>query len=229
MQGKTLFDIDSNENKQRELLVNEYLQKLRLSLNKQLSLLLKLKADKKFNDNQNSIIKTLLKSSKYIKSMSTCLSENFSNKYAKLNKTLFNFDCLIKECIEEFKTIANNKNIDIIYQPTNFIIYADKNQIKRVLINFINIALSYADEKTNLHITQSKKKNFFIFKIKTYHNYIKNSLLYRFYTKSIEKIEDYYISLYSARQIANAHNGKICITSKGNETTLLFTIPMMKI
>lgn len=158
--------------------------------------------------------------------MLVCLNGKCFNQYKNLNKTFFNFDCLINECVEEFKIIAGNKYIDIIYYPSNIFIYANKNQIKRVLINLINITLFYADEKTNLHIISSKKKNLLFLEVKTHRNCVKNSILSRFCTKSVEKIEDFYIGLYSARKIIEAHNGKFHITSRGNETTFLFTIPM---
>ncbi|MFD3158408.1 sensor histidine kinase [Haloimpatiens sp. FM7330] len=70
-----------------------------------------------------------------------------------LNKKYFNINTLLKECTNKFKYIAHQKKINLILHSQDTTIYGDENYILRVLYNFLDNALKFSKENSNITIS----------------------------------------------------------------------------
>lgn len=140
---------------------------------------------------------------------------------------------LINNCIEELKPLMciEKKPVNITYSQTPSMVRADKKELKRTIINLLSNSINYCynDCKINIDLVRS---NTFT-KIKISDNGIGISSTDR------EKIFDIYFSgakkfrkvgtglgLYLAKQIVEAHGGKIWVESEVNKgSSFYFTIP----
>jgi len=100
------------------------------------------------NFEQNEILKMLLDSCKYMNAMLCSLLSTYRNECGavKLNYEEISLPELTKECIGEMIYIAKDKGIDIniLNDCKNSIIYGDKVQIKRVIMNLLSNGIKYA-------------------------------------------------------------------------------------
>ncbi len=81
------------------------------------------------------------------------------NAIIQLNKSQINLTKLISDLIEGFKSIADERNLNLILefsQKNNLIINADAELIKQVLINLIDNAIKYSLEDNDILIKCNK-------------------------------------------------------------------------
>ena len=140
----------------------------------------------------------------------------------KENITLKSF---IEEIIEEMSPIAQkNKNkLEFILQRDIWV-YADKFQIKRVIKNLIQNAISYGKAKTPIEIRIGEIPNYIVIKVKDHGDGISKENIERIFnkyysaTKKFRKIGTG-LGLYLALHIVRAHNGDLTVESEEGEFT----------
>ena len=188
------------------------------------------------NKEQLDMLKLIKDSCNYMYNMlSTLLSTyKYENGDFVLNIEENNFNLLVEESCTELDTMLKEKNIKINISSVKNLkpISFDKIKIKRVLINLLNNAISYAYDNTVVSVVISKHKDFINVKIINKSPYINPSVLDSLFEKYVTHASKYNkigvgLGLYLSKQIIHAHKGTITATSyKDNKNVFEFTLPI---
>lgn len=148
-----------------------------------------------------------------------------------LKKEFFDVDELIQGVIDTFK-IIHKERVFRVDGRTAGIVYADKDKIEQILINFLNNAIKFSPDNKEIviHLTSDQKR----VKIgiqdhgKGIDPKFHKKVFDRFFqlgANSKEKI-GLGIGLFIASTIVKAHGGRIWVNSKiGKGSTFYFTLP----
>jgi len=171
------------------------------------------------NNEQKNIISATLNSCKYMKEMifTILATYKFKNGAVDLNYEEFDIEKLIFECIEETKSLMLQKGIKVkvfIEGSNNNIICADKIHIKRVIMNLIANAISYAFKNTTVKINIVNDRGYLRFYIENMGEYIEDEILKQLFKRYSSFASKYKkvsvgLGLYLSRKIIEAHNGVI--------------------
>ena len=184
------------------------------------------------SDYQKEVLNDLMGSIDYMK----ILTENILTKYKnddcklQLNKTQNSFKNLVEKCISELKYITKSKQQKISFHSNNTIEgYFDYTLIRRVLNNLISNASEYTPQNGFIDILAEDSPDKIIFKIKDNGYGIENpETIFEKYVSHAQKNKKigYGLGLHICKQIIDAHNGKISISSELNKGTLIsFYLP----
>ena len=184
---------------------------------------------------QKELLEMVLDSCRYMNGMLATLLATYRNfnGTVKLNFNEFSLADLVNECISEMIYIAKDKNINvkIIDNLKDSLIFADRVQIKRVIMNLLSNGIKYAYSNTTLNIyTYFNDKNFY-FKFENNSPYIteeKQKSLFAQYVSYASAHNELGIGLglYASKKIIEAHDGNIFIQSTlDNKNTFGFEIP----
>jgi len=186
---------------------------------------------------QREMVEQILKSCKFMLGMITFVlsTYKFENGQAKLQSQEFNLKDLIEETAEELKSIADEKKIkfSLDLNVKNSAVTADRTQLKRVIINMVSNAVSYAYDNTVIEIGLKEDKNSISFYTTNSSPYIPSDILNHVFDKYVSGPASAKFSkvgtglgLYLSEKIIEAHKGKIIAKSeKDNKNTFGFKIP----
>lgn len=131
----------------------------------------------------------------------------------------------LEEIITEMRPIADKTNNTLLLNsPRDIRVFADKMQLKRVLKNLIQNAISYGEAKSPIEITIGEVPKYIVIKVKDYGKGISkddiNKIFNKYYSaaKKFRKIGTG-LGLYLSFQIAKAHGGDLTVESVENEFT----------
>ena len=138
------------------------------------------------------------------------------------------------QCFEEIKPLAEKKNLEFSIEcdvDEGLEIYADRAEIKRVIINLCGNAVNYTDKDGEIAVLLKTQHGDVIFSVSDNGNVIPKEdiphLFKRFSQGTTKKRSTGTgLGLYLSRQIIEAHKGKIWVESKvnkGSEFTFLLT------
>ena len=187
-------------------------------------------------DKQTLLLQTMKKSSEDMLGLVNTLLEvyKYESGRLKLVKTPFEIDSLVNECIAQVFPLAQAKNQTIekhfINTETKKII-ADRNELRRVIINLLGNAIKYTQEKGLIEIKAEIDNNDLRFSVKDNGEglYKKDipKLFKRFSQGTQEKRSiGTGLGLYLSKQIIDAHGGKIWLESdKGKGSEFFFLLP----
>ncbi len=145
------------------------------------------------------------------------------------NIKLYKEDIMLKgfltEIIEEMSPIAGKTHNKLEFMPSRDIrVYADKIQLKRVIKNLIQNAISYGEKNSPIEIKIGEIPNYITIKIKDYGAGISqtdiNKIFNKYYSaaKKFRKIGTG-LGLYLALEIVKAHGGDLTVESTEGEFT----------
>jgi signal transduction histidine kinase len=165
----------------------------------------------------------------------------------KISKEKFNLPELISKIVQDFKSDAQKKGIDIVLlnEPKdNLVVDADKERIMQVISNLVNNAIKFTEEGS---ISVNAVKN------ELYNNHqeevmvsitdtgtgIDSEILPRLFTKFVTKSDmggGTGLGLFISKSIVEAHGGKMWAENninvlnggKRRGATFRFTLPLMK-
>ena len=182
----------------------------------------------KLNSSQKDILNIILESSNYMHNMliSILNSYKFDNCIIYLAKKEFSVDELIENCINEIKTFAESKNLNIIYKPCGAQIFADAIQLRRVISNLLNNSITYSFKDSNLTISILTNENNIIFSFENTSPEIPDDIKEHIFEKYVSGASTGFgLGLYFSKQVVEAHNGKIYLECQGTSNKFIFEIP----
>ena len=137
---------------------------------------------------------------------------------------------------EDLKGIAKiakkTKNALKFIHQRDILVFADKFQLKRVIKNLIQNAISYGRPKTPIEISIGEIPNYIIIKVKDHGDGISKENIDRIFNKYYSAANKFRkigtgLGLYLALQIVKAHNGDLTVESaEGEFTEFCIKIPI---
>ena len=178
------------------------------------------------NEKQFSLFSAMKKSSEDMLGLVNTLLEVYRYEAGKtyLCKTKFDILKLVQECKSELSPLAKKANMEIKIENNNSEIFvnADKNEIRRVLINLAGNAIKHSQKGTKVLINLEKQEH--DLKVDVIDDGIGfekgdcEKLFNRFSQGTNQKRSSSTgLGLYLSRQIIEAHNGKIYVESELNK------------
>lgn len=151
----------------------------------------------------------------------------------KLVKSNFLFEPLIDECIARIAPIAEAKNQSIVKNVQNIenaFIFADKNEIRRVIVNLLGNAVKYTQNSGTIEVKALIENNDLHFSIKDNGCGIPKQDIPKLFKRFSQGTHDRRsistgLGLYLSKQIIDAHGGKIWLESdKGKGSEFFFLL-----
>ena len=157
----------------------------------------------------------------------------------KLNKERFNLKDIITGLLEEYDAEVDSGRIQLIYEPKDISVTADKSRIIQVISNLLNNAIKFTQEGS-IHVTTEKKTdnnstngdyNSVVISVIDTGTGIDPKILPKVFSKFTTKSDmGIGLGLYISKNIVEAHGGKIWtennMTCKG--ATFCFSLPLSK-
>ena len=187
------------------------------------------------SEKQSEILSTMKKSQEDMLGLVNALLDvyKYESGRLKLVKTPFDLKKLTDECIEQVLPLAEQKKqtIEKIYKNTDAApIVADRNEIRRVMVNLIGNAVKYTQEGGLIEVRAEIDGNDVRFSVKDNGEGIYKKdipkLFKRFSQGTQEKRSiSTGLGLYLSKQIIDAHGGKIWLESdKGKGSEFFFLL-----
>ncbi|MBI1221867.1 MAG: HAMP domain-containing protein [Bacteroidetes bacterium] len=139
---------------------------------------------------------------------------------------------LVNHSLSTIRTILENKalNVECIYEEDLPDLEVDLEKITWVLNNLLTNAARYSPEKAQIHVEVKKQKKQLLFSVRDEGPGIEEALLSRIFEKyqrnKFDKSMGTGLGLAIAREIIEAHKGKINVESKlGYGSRFYFTLP----
>ena len=189
----------------------------------------------KLNTEQTELLSMILDSCRYMNGMLSSLLDTYKNYngVVELKFSEFSLAELVKECVSEMLYVAREKSVEIRNSFSySGEIYADRVQIRRVIMNLLSNAIKYAYKETEIQLNLSKEKDNVNFKFINKSPYIpeekQQCIFARYVSYSGEhKVAGTGLGLYASKKIIESHNGKIYVKSFKEEKNIFgFIIPI---
>ena len=185
-------------------------------------------------EKQKMLLSTMKKSNQDMLGLVNTLLEVY--KYESGNmataKTCFNFEKLADECLEQVSPLAKSKNIELkksFSLAPDTVVEADRNEIRRVITNFIGNAINYTNEGGTVELKASQNGDDLHFSVKDNGIGISKQDIPKMFKRfsqgtSERRSMSTGLGLYLAKQIIDAHGGKIWLESDKNVGSEFFFI-----
>ncbi len=186
-------------------------------------------------DKQNMLLETMKKSNEDMLGLVNTLLEVYKYEAGRLKPviTAFPFEPLINECISQIEPISSKKNQKIEKTLINLDsadICADRNELRRVIVNLLGNAVKYTQEGGLIEVKAQIDGDDVRFSVKDNGEGIYKKdipkLFKRFSQGTQEKRSiSTGLGLYLSKQIIDAHGGKIWLESdKGKGSEFFFLL-----
>ena len=179
----------------------------------------------KIDEKQKTALKNMQTSNNELLELVQIVLETYKVGKITLYKENILLKSFLKEIVDEMIPIAlKTKNTLKILSIKNINIVADKLQLKRIVKNLIQNAISYGKPKTPIEISFGEIPNFIYIKVKDYGNGISKENLEKIFNKYYSASKKFRkigtgLGLYLALHIAKAHGGDLTVTSEEGEYT----------
>ena len=184
---------------------------------------------------KKEIIDLILESSQYMRDMLYSLLKAFKDNHGSIKFERQNFDVykLISKIIKEMNDLAVENNIKINFESTisdnNKMIYADEIQLRRVVGNILNNAISYGYKNTEINVkmwTQGQNlKISFENTSDIIPDDLKNIIFDKYVCgKNVTSGLGIGLGLYFCKKVLEAHEGNIHLETNGNDHLKIIVI-----
>ncbi len=160
----------------------------------------------------------------------------------KLNKELFDLNQVISNIVEDYKTIIikDNHSVKLYFKPFHYALFveADKERIAGVISNLLSNAIKFT-KKGEIFVSTEKENNntnpYALVTVKDTGEGIDPEILPKIFSKFITKsFEGLGLGMYIAKNIVEAHGGKIWTENNNNKNgnrgaIFYFSLPLSKI
>lgn len=187
-------------------------------------------------DRQKALLDTMKKSNEDMLGLVNALLEVYKYESGKLNlcKTTFSLNQFIDGCVAQIQSLADKKDINVSVEYIGMQcadITADRNELRRVLLNLCGNALNHTPAGGKIEITAVNKESDLILNVQdTGIGIPKNDItkLFKRFSQGTSKKRSAGtgLGLYLSRQIVEAHDGKIWAESEVSKGSVFsFLIP----
>lgn len=192
----------------------------------------------KLNSEQHEMINLIQDSCSYCADLIAKVLYTYKYNTGQIKLNIVDFDIieLINRLRASLRNLAKEKNLEIRLNTDcdEFIVKADKLQIKRVIVNLLSNAITYSYENTVINVNFIHNDDSVTVQFKNYGEPItENELKTIFEQYTLEscyaKQTSTGLGLYLSKQIIDCHNGEISASSSVSEktNTFEFTIPII--
>ena len=141
----------------------------------------------------------------------------------------------IAEILDEMKPIADKtKNTLEFNLPRDIRVYADRIQLKRVIKNLIQNAISYGEPESPIEISIGEIPKYIVIKVKDYGAGISKDDIDKIFNKYYSAAKKFRkigtgLGLYLALQVIKAHDGELTVESEeGKYTEFMIKLPAVE-
>ena len=234
------IDADKKLENQRDLFLATLSHDLKDPLQAQISSLEMLYREYcgKIDEGHQEIMELVIESAKYMKDMLCTLLKTCkqNNGIIQLVYSRFDILSLMTKSIREVRDLGKIKNVEIKLstqlKENEKLMYADENQLRRVIGNMLNNAINYAFENSVVDISIKLENGFYVFDFKNESEEISESLKVNIFNKYVcgnplETNSGVGLGLYFCRKIIEAHDGTISLDNIGTKNTFSIKIPRL--
>lgn len=234
------IDADKKLENQRDLFLATLSHDLKNPLQAQISSLEMLYREYcgKIDEGHQEIMELVIESAKYMKDMLCTLLKTCkqNNGIIQLVYSRFDILSLMTKSIREVRDLGKIKNVEIKLstqlKENEKLMYADENQLRRVISNMLNNAINYAFENSVVDISIKLENGFYVFDFKNESEEISESLKVNIFDKYVcgnplESNSGVGLGLYFCRRILEAHDGTISLDNIGTKNTFSIKIPKL--
>lgn len=182
---------------------------------------------------QREVMEMVLDSCRYMKAMLGNILVTYQSENGTINLETeeFSLTKLAKECTDEMIYLAKEKDVDITFKDStdNDLMFGDRVQLKRVIMNLLSNGIKYAYPKTDMLIEVYNEKKYICFKFQNISPYLPPNKTKTIFARYISLSDGIGLGLYASKKIVEALDGKIFVESnKNEENTFGFKIPNKK-
>lgn len=234
------IDADKKLENQRDLFLATLSHDLKNPLQAQISSLEMLYREYcgKIDEGHQEVMALIIESAKYMKDMLCTLLKTCkqNNGIIQLVYSRFDILSLMTKSIREVRDLGKIKNVEIKLstqlKENEKMMYADENQLRRVIGNMLNNAINYAFENSVVDISVKLENGFYVFDFKNESEEISESLKVNIFDKYVcgnplESNSGVGLGLYFCRKIIEAHDGTISLDNIGTKNTFSIKIPKL--
>ena len=234
------IDADKKLEYQRDLFLATLSHDLKNPLQAQISSLEMLYREYygKIDEGHQEVMALIIESAKYMKDMLCTLLKTYkqNNGIIQLVYSKFDILSLMTKSIREVRDLGKIKNVEIRFNSKltedEKLMYADENQLRRVIGNMLNNAINYAFENSVVDISIKLENGFYVFDFKNESEEISESLKVNIFDKYVcgnplESNSGVGLGLYFCRKILEAHEGAISLDNIGTKNTFSIKIPKL--
>ncbi|CCX79536.1 two-component sensor histidine kinase [Clostridium sp. CAG:715] len=234
------IDADKKLEYQRDLFLATLSHDLKNPLQAQISSLEMLYREYygKIDEGHQEVMALIIESAKYMKDMLCTLLKTYkqNNGIIQLIYSRFDILSLMTKSIREVRDLGKIKNVEIRFNSKltedEKLMYADENQLRRVIGNMLNNAINYAFENSVVDISIKLENGFYVFDFKNESEEISESLKVNIFDKYVcgnplESNSGVGLGLYFCRKILEAHEGTISLDNIGTKNTFSIKIPKL--
>jgi len=184
-------------------------------------------------EKQNILLETMLYSNQDMLGLVNALLEVYRYESGELIlcKDFFNLKDLIQQCSHEVSSLLDKKGISLSVNENDLKVFADRQELRRVLANLIGNAVNYTQSGGKINIIASSNEDAIIVSVEDTGIGIPENDIPKLFNRfsqgtSKKRSVGTGLGLYLARQIVEAHNGKIWLESElGKGSRFNFSIP----
>lgn len=150
-----------------------------------------------------------------------------------LQKSTFPLDELIQDCLYEVRNMSQHKII--VSGDSQLTLYADKNRIEQVLINFLTNAIKYSPHADKVELYLKKNETEVMISIRDYGIGISEEKLKNVFDRffrveeSSSQFSGLGLGLFISADIIKRHGGDVgAISTPGEGSTFWFKLPILK-
>jgi K+-sensing histidine kinase KdpD len=154
--------------------------------------------------------------------------QRLSNQDIQLSKKLFSIDRLVKETVYEYQQTISTHTIKVDVK-TKTKVMADKERIRRVLLNLLTNAVKYSPNASSVIVLAKKDKKNVTICIQDFGVGIpvaKHKFLFDQYFRvkedDMQQAQGYGLGLPIVKKIVEAHNGKVWFKSQKDKGSIFF-------
>ena len=186
-------------------------------------------------EEQRKFLDTMKRSNEDMLGLVNALLEVYKYEAGQISlcKTDFIINDLITDCVEQVISLAKSKNILLetaIDNTSGVKINADKNEIRRVIVNLLGNAINHTPKDGSVQISAKTEANSIFVSVKDTGEGIHKTDIAKIFNRfsqgtSNKRSVGTGLGLFLSRQIVEAHNGKIWLESVlGKGSTFSFCL-----